>query len=178
MHTENTAPQVENHEVERVPTQKRVYQTPTMATTAPTPNRNENPQPALIEPDDNDPAKNTQQMNRMVAQGVANRLHREFVASTVSSKTLPHEANSVIDTINGAVYEYRHLQQGPDAHIWKRDLTNDLSKPAQGVGRRTPKGTNTIFYIHPSKIPKHKKVSYFRLVTAIRPKNLKPTVYK
>ena len=38
------------------------------------------------------------------------------------------------------------------------------------MGRCTPKGTNTIFYIHPSKTPKHKKVSYCRLVTALRPK--------
>ena len=109
VHTENTAPQLDPQEVARVSTQKRVYQTPTMATTAPTPNRNENPQLALIEPDDDDPSKNTQQMNHMVAQGVAKRLHREFVASLISSKTSPHEANSVINPITEAVYEYRHL---------------------------------------------------------------------
>ena len=142
-----------------MPTQKRVYQTPTMATTEPTPNRNYNPQLALIETDEDDPAKNTRKINHMVMQGVANRLHQEFVASPVSSKTSPHEENSVIDPITGAVYEYRHLQQGPDAHIWKRGIANDLGKLSQGVGRHSPKGTNTIFYIHPSKIPKHKKVS-------------------
>ena len=170
VHTKNTAPQLYNHEVERLRPQKRVYQTPTMATTLPTPNRNNNLQPALIEPDDDDPANNTQQMNHMVAQGVANRLHREFVASPVSSKTLPHKANSVIYPITGAVYDYRHLQQVPDAYIWKQGLANDLGKLAQGVGRCTPKGMNTIFYIHPSKIPKHKKVSYCRLVAVLQPK--------
>ena len=153
--------------MQRVPTQKGVYQTPTMATTASTPNINENPQPALIEPNKDDPAKSSQQMKHMVAQCVANRLHRDFVACPISSKTSPHEANSVINPITRAVYEYSHLQQVPDAHIWKQGLANDLGKLAQGVGHRTPKGTNTIFYIHPSKIPKHKKVSYCRLVTAL-----------
>ena len=141
-----------------------------MATTAPNPNRNDNLQPALIKTDNNNPAKNTQQMNHMVAQGVANRLHREFVASPISSKTSPHKGNSVIDPITGAVYENRHIQQVPDAHIWKQVIADYLDKLAQGVGRRTLKGTNTIFYIHSSKIPKHKKVSYCRLVTTLRPK--------
>ena len=141
-----------------------------MASTVPTPNRNDNPQPALIEPDDDKPAKNSQQINHMVAQGMANRLHQEFVACPISSKTLPQEANSVIETITGAVYEYHHLQQGPDAYICKRVLANDLGKLAQGVGHRTPKGTNTVLYIHPSKIPKHKKVSYCHLIKALRPK--------
>ena len=101
-----------------------------MVSTVPTPNRNDNPQLALIKPDDDDPAKSSQQMNHMVTQGVANRLHREFVACPISSKMSPHEANSEIDPITGVLYEYRHLQQGPDAHIWKRGLANDLGKLA------------------------------------------------
>ena len=76
-----------------------------MATTASNSNRNDNMQPALTEPDDDDPAKNTQQINHMVTQGVANHLHQESVASPISSKTSPHEANSVIDPITGAVYK-------------------------------------------------------------------------
>ena len=149
-----------------------------MATTEPTPNRNNNTQPALIEPDDDVLAKNTQQMNHMVAQGVANHLHQEFVSSLVSSKTSRHKANSVINLITGVVYEYLHLQQVPDAHIWKQGLANDLGKLAQGVGRRTPKGTNIIFYIHPSKSSNTKKCHIAASSRCSDQNNLKPNAYE
>ena len=37
-------------------------------------------------------------------------------------------------------------------------------------------GTNTIFFMHPSKIPKNKKVTYCRIVSTIRP--LKSEVHR
>lgn len=126
----------------------------------PTPKGTRN-RPALIEPDDN--YEQHQQLNNMLAEQLLNN---------ISSPTTTdcHLANAVVDPVSGAVYEYRHLARGPDAHIWKRSLANDLGRLAQGVGTRMPKGTNTIFWKHPSQIPKHKKVSYCRLVTALRPK--------
>ena len=60
VYTKNISLQLVNHKVARLHTQKRAYQTPTMASTVTTPNRNDNLQPALIETDDDKPAKNSQ----------------------------------------------------------------------------------------------------------------------
>ena len=47
-------------------------------------------------------------------------------------------------------------------------MVNDLSHLAQKVGSYMSSRTNTIFFIHLSKILKHKKVMYYRLVLSIR----------
>ena len=65
--------------------------------------------------------------------------------------------------------EYRHLIQGPDKDIWVKAQANDFGRLAQGVKDRMPTGNSTIFFIHPSDIPTHKKVTYGRLVVDIRP---------
>lgn len=80
-----------------------------------------------------------------------------------------HLACPVIDPDSGASLEYRHLIQGPDKDIWIKALANDLGRLAQGVGTRMPTGNSTIFFIHPSEIPTHKKITYGRLVVDIRP---------
>ena len=65
--------------------------------------------------------------------------------------------------------EYRHLIQGPDKDIWVKALANDFGHLAQGEKGRMPTVNSTIFFIHPSEIPTHKKVTYGRLVVGIRP---------
>ena len=84
-------------------------------------------------------------------------------------------ANAVIDE-HGQALEYKQLIKGPDAAIWKKAMANDLGRLAQGVGTRMKTGTNTIFFMHPSKIPKNKKVTYCRIVSTIRP--LKSEVHR
>ena len=56
--------------------------------------------------------------------------------------------------------------------LFGKKMANDLGRLAQGVGTRMKTGTNTIFFIHPSKIPKNKKVTYCRIVSPIRPLKL------
>ena len=98
-----------------------------------------------------------------------------YAANVLSSQPTPsvhfseHYASPVIDPVSGKSLEYRHLMQGPDCAIWKRALANDIGRLAQGVGTRMPTGNNTIFFVHPSEIPLHKKVTYGRLVVDIRP---------
>ena len=75
----------------------------------------------------------------------------------------------VINPDTGVPLEYRHLIQGPDKYIWVKALANDFGRLAQGVKGRMPTGNSAIFFIHPSKIPTHKKVTYGRLVVDIRP---------
>ena len=75
----------------------------------------------------------------------------------------------VINQDNGVSLEHRLLIQAPDKDIWVKALANDFGSLAQGVKGRMPTGNSTIFFIHPSEIPSHKKVSYGRLVVDIRP---------
>ena len=69
----------------------------------------------------------------------------------------------------GVSLEYRHLIQGPDKDIWVKALANDSGCLSQGVKDRMPTGNSTIFFIHHSEIPTHKKITYGRLVVDIRP---------
>ena len=80
-----------------------------------------------------------------------------------------HMACPVINPDTGVSLEYRHLIQGPDKYIWVKALENDFGRSAQGVKGRMPTGNSTIFFIHPSEIPTHKKVTYGRLVVDIKP---------
>ena len=75
----------------------------------------------------------------------------------------------VINPDTGASLEYRQLIQGPDKYIWVKALANDFGRLAQRVKTIMPTGNSTIFFIHPSEIPAHKKVTYGRLVVDIRP---------
>ena len=81
----------------------------------------------------------------------------------------PHMACPVINPDTGVSLEYRHLIQGQDKDIRVKALANDFGRLAQGVKGRMPTVNSTIFFIHPSEIPSHKKVTYGRLVVDIRP---------
>ena len=70
-----------------------------------------------------------------------------------------HMACPIIKPDTGASLEYRHLIHGPDKDIWVKALANDFGRLAQGVKTRMPTGNSTIFFIHPSEIPAHKKVT-------------------
>ena len=59
----------------------------------------------------------------------------------------------IIDPTSGQALKYRHLIRGPNGDTWIRALANDLGSLSQGVGTRTPTGTNTVFFIEKSAIP-------------------------
>ena len=63
--------------------------------------------------------------------------------------------------------KYAELIKGPDKPIWEKGMCNELGRLAQGY--RDVKGKNTIFFIHRNKVPKNKRVTYGRIVCAIRP---------
>lgn len=79
-----------------------------------------------------------------------------------------HISCVVFDDNTGKLLEYRHLIQDQRYKvIWEKSFANKLGRLAQGI--RNIQGTNTIFYIDKVKIPKHKKVSYDRIVCDVRP---------
>ena len=77
-----------------------------------------------------------------------------------------HMINAIVDPDTGKQLEYRHLIRHNRADIketWNRSAANEFGCLAQGVGGRI-EGTDTIFFIHPSKIPKGRQPTYARFV--------------
>ena len=74
----------------------------------------------------------------------------------------------VLDPATGKTQGYTQIIGGPDKGTWTTAFSNDIGRLAQGVGNHV-KGTNTIFFIHKSKVPGGKRVTYGRIVVSIRP---------
>ena len=85
--------------------------------------------------------------------------------STINS----HVANPVIDQTPGASLEFRHLIKGTSKELWTTSFANELGRVLNGIGTRMKTGTNPIRFRPKSTIPKHKKVTYGRIVSSLRP---------
>ena len=89
--------------------------------------------------------------------------------------TLPHRpqcratnANAILND-QGEPLSHTKLIKNPDTHtIWSHSAANEFGRLAQGVGTRI-KGTNTIFFIPKSKVPKGRTVTCAHFVCDIRP---------
>ena len=80
-----------------------------------------------------------------------------------------HSCNAVLEETTGNILEYRHLIKGVDRTTWITACANDFGRLAQGIGKRMPNGTNTIFFIPVDKVTTGQKVSYIKPVAAICP---------
>ena len=74
-----------------------------------------------------------------------------------------------MDETTGQLLNYRQLTKGNDRDTWIKACANDFGRLAQGVGKRMPTGTNTIFFIPRHKVPAGRKVSYINPVASMRP---------
>jgi hypothetical protein len=78
-------------------------------------------------------------------------------------------AMPVTHPLTGKPLTYRQLNNEPEfKERWNKSGANELGRLTQGVGTRI-KGTDTIFFIKHSQVPKHKTVTYGRFVCDIRP---------
>ena len=77
-----------------------------------------------------------------------------------------------INPDTGKIAEYRELSQCSDGPIWINSNCEEIGRLAQGYGNI--KGTNTIYFIDISKVPKGRKVTYVRVVSALRPEKANP----
>ncbi|KAI2490112.1 Reverse transcriptase (RNA-dependent DNA polymerase) [Fragilaria crotonensis] len=77
-----------------------------------------------------------------------------------------------INPDTGKIAEYRELSQCSDGPIWQASNADEIGRLAQGFG--AIKGTNTIFFIHPSAMPAGRKATYLRVVSALRPEKVNP----
>ena len=95
---------------------------------------------------------------------------RSRVANNITQLTVKqilHTRNAVIESGTGNVLEYSHLVKVMEKRTWIKALANYLWRLAQGIGKRIPSGTNTIFFIKHSDVPANRNVSYVRLVASI-----------
>ena len=74
----------------------------------------------------------------------------------------------------GQLAEYAELSRSSDGPQWIESMTDEFGRLCQGHGPSMPTGTDTMFFIHKSKVPRHKKPTYIRVVTAYRPEKAKP----
>ena len=168
-------------------------ETPTRATTAPTPRVSETPasSPRVVEP------RNLFGITRNILQGMdrrniinnRTRSHNNqpalftkgysqaiaFLAHKAEAyKLTQHYGMAVTHHITGKQMEYRDLIKDPHYRDdWLRSAANELGNLAQGVGNRV-KGTNTIFFIHKHQVPKGRTVTFPRIVCTIRPEKEDP----
>jgi hypothetical protein len=86
------------------------------------------------------------------------------------------QAMAVLDKDSGKLLNYRQLLVHPKyKKAWSVSSANEFGRLAQGVGGRI-KGTNTVFFIHESEIPKEqqKDVTYGSFVCTVRPEKAEP----
>jgi hypothetical protein len=70
----------------------------------------------------------------------------------------------------GKLAEFIELSKCSEGALWQHSNAEEIGRLAQGYGNI--KGTNTIFFIDPTKIPSGRKITYLRVVSAyIGPKN-------
>ena len=74
----------------------------------------------------------------------------------------------------GEIAEYAELSKCSDGEKWRAGCADEFGRLLNGHGDKMPKGTETMFFIHPSKIPKNKKPTYMRIVAAYRPEKKEP----
>jgi hypothetical protein len=77
-----------------------------------------------------------------------------------------------INPDTGKIAEYRELSQSSDGAIWRNSNAEEIGRLAQGY--KNIKGTNTIYFIHPSQMPKGRRAAYLRAVSAYRPEKANP----
>jgi hypothetical protein len=71
----------------------------------------------------------------------------------------------------GQLADYRELSNCREGPIWHKSCANEVGPLAEGHGKKMLTGTQTIWFISHSKVPKHKKPTYFRIVAAYHPRN-------
>jgi hypothetical protein len=70
-----------------------------------------------------------------------------------------HFMHVVVDPVTGASMDYCHSIPDPSSKdIWEHSCANEFRRLAQGI--RDIKGTDTITFIHKSKIPRGRRATY------------------
>jgi hypothetical protein len=112
--------------------------------------------------------------NTTPLQHVAATAKALFSTTDPESPTFAHCAlhGNAFNPDTGKLAEFLELSKCSEGSLWQQSNADEIGRLAQGHGNI--KGTNTIFFIDPSKIPKGRKVTYLRVVSAYRPEKANP----
>ena len=80
---------------------------------------------------------------------------------------------SAVNPDTGKIAEYKELSQCTEGPLWQASNAEEIGRLTQGFGGQ--KGTDTMFFIPHTSIPKNKKPTYLRVVSAFRPE--KPSLF-
>jgi hypothetical protein len=107
-------------------------------------------------------------------QHVAATAKALFSTTDPESPTFCHAAlhGNAFNPDTGKLAEFLELSKCSEGALWQQSNADEIGRLAQGHG--AIKGTNTIFFIDRSKIPKGRKVTYLRVVCAFRPEKDNP----
>jgi hypothetical protein len=89
--------------------------------------------------------------------------------------TMPHHFalhGNAFNPDTGKLAEYKELSQCSEGPYWQASNADEIGRLAQGHG--AVKGTNTMFFIPVSAIPRGRKATYLRVVSAMRPEKENP----
>ena len=81
----------------------------------------------------------------------------------------PAQALKAINPDTQLPADYKELLASSDGHHWENSCSNEFGRLAQGRHPTMPTGTDTIFFIHPSRIPPGRRATYLRIVCDDRP---------
>jgi hypothetical protein len=112
------------------------------------------------------------------------RVHFATTASTVPSPALDANTSSCFDHFalhgnafnpdTGQLADYIELSKCSEGALWIESCKDEFGRLCQGHGAHMPSGTNTMFFIPVTSIPKGKKPTYLRIVAALRPEKPNP----
>eukprot|EP00957_Ditylum_brightwellii_P183661 13989633-Ditylum_brightwellii.AAC.1 len=100
------------------------------------------------------------------SEAIQHLLHTEHASDQIF-------AGAVIDPDTGKMLEYRDLiRHEKYKEVWIRAFTKELDQLAQG--KCGYNGTNTIFFVNKSDIPKRRRATYGRIVCDYHPQKQDP----
>jgi len=79
---------------------------------------------------------------------------------------------SAVNPDTGIIAEYKELSQCSEGPLWQASNAEEIGRLTQGFGEQ--QGTNTMFFIPYTSIPRDKKPTYLRVVSAFRPEKANP----
>jgi hypothetical protein len=99
-------------------------------------------------------------------------------ASHIAATTFEHQAlhGNGFNPDTSKITEYHELSRSSEGALWQASNAEEIGRLAQGFGPNQPaiKGTNTIFFIPKSKVPRKRKATYLRVDSAFHPEKANP----
>ena len=88
-----------------------------------------------------------------------------------------HYCNKAVNPDTGKLAEYAELRKSSQGLVWEHSCALELGRLAQGLHPELKNGNDTIRFIFQHEVPKHKTVTYLRIVSNYRPqKELKERI--